>query len=130
MTQADLEAWLKADGWPVARLDDHTLRTGFKVEGTSHRLFVKVTEHWLVLTIVPFVTLSEDDPRTLAIFRRLLELNRDLTLAKLAVDGRDVLLTVELTLEGLAWPHLKDGLDAITWAAGHHHAALAALVKR
>ena len=60
-------------------------------------------------------------------FRRMRELNREITLAKLAVDGRDVILTVELTLEGIDWPHLKDGVDAITYYAGSLHAELSAM---
>ncbi len=129
MTHADLETWLKADGWPVTRLDDNTWRTGFSAEGVSYRLFVKVTANWLVLTIVPFVTLPADDAKSLAAFRRMLEVNRDMTLAKLAVDRRDVILTVELTLEGLDWPRIKDGIDAITYYAGTYHAELSALTK-
>ncbi len=127
MTQHDLETWLRADGWPIERLDENTWRTGFNADGASYRLFLKVTANWLVLTIVPFVLLPEDDTRSLATFRRMLELNRDMNLAKLAIDKRDVILTVELTLAGLAWPRLKDGLDAITYYAGIHHAELAAL---
>lgn len=127
MTQADLEAWLKADGWPLERLDANTWRTGFAADGTSYRLFVKTTANWLVLTIVPFVQLPEDDAQSLATFRRMLELNREITLAKLAVNGRDVILTVELTLAGIDWPHLKDGVDAITYYAGNLHAELSAM---
>jgi hypothetical protein len=130
MIQAQLESWLKADGWPIKRLDANTWRTGFSVDGTSYRLFLKTTENWLVLTIVPFVRLPEDDAQSLATFRRMLELNQEMNLAKLAVDGRDVTLTVELTLEGIDWPHLKDGIDAITYYGGHHHAELSAMTTR
>jgi hypothetical protein len=124
---ADLETWLKADGWPLERLDGDTWRTAFNTGGTSYRLFVRTTVNWLVLTIVPFVRLPADDTRSLATFRRMLEINREMNLAKLAVDGRDVILTVELTLDGIDWPHLKDGIDAITYYAGTHHAELAAM---
>jgi hypothetical protein len=128
MSHADVETWLTADGWPLERLDASTWRTGFAADGTSYRLFVRSTANWLVLTIVPFVRLPAVDAQSLAMFRRMLELNREITLAKLAVDGRDVILTVELTLEGIDWPHLKDGIDAITYYAGSLHAELIAMI--
>lgn len=124
LTDKALEALIRADGWPLERLDATTWRSGFRSEGApAFRFFVRLTTSWLCLTIVPFVVAPEpDDPRLL---RRLLELNRDITLAKLALDKRDVLLTVELPIENLVASQLKDGLDALVFYANAHHAELA-----
>lgn len=127
MTDKTLEHLLQADGWPLERLDANTWRSGFRSEGNpAFRFFIRMTKNWLVLTVIPYVTLNEpEDPRVL---RRLLELNRDLTLAKLAVDKQDVLLTVELPLEELQPSQLKDGLDAMVFYANQHHAELVSLI--
>ena len=126
MTDKELEDILLADGWPIERLDDTTWRSGFRSDGQqAFRFFVKLIPSWVCLTIVPFVQLPETDSATM--LRRLLELNRELTLAKLALDRRDVILTVELSREGLAPSQVKDGLDALVYYASQHHAALAAL---
>jgi hypothetical protein len=130
MTGEQLERMLTDDGWPFEKLDDHTWRSGFKSEGQEpFRMFVRTTSNWLVLTIVPFVTAPADDADALALFRRMLELNREITLAKLALDKRDVILTVELPLEGLQASQLKDGLDAMVFYANSHHAELSSLAK-
>ena len=128
MTGEQLERMLTDDGWPFEKLDDHTWKSGFKSEGREpFRMFVKTTANWLVLTIVPLVTAPADDHDGLALFRRMLELNREITLAKLALDKRDVILTVELSLEHLQPSQLKDGLDAMVFYANTHHAELASL---
>ena len=130
MTHAELERALTADGWPFEQLDDHTWRSGFRSAGADpFRFFVRTTANWLVLTIVPFVTAPADDADALALFRRLLELNREITLAKLAIDKRDVILTVELPLESLQPSQLKDGLDALVFYANAHHAELVELAR-
>jgi hypothetical protein len=88
---------------------------------------VRVTEDWLCLTIVPFVVAPADHSAASSLYRRLLELNHELTLAKLAIDQRDVILTVELPLEHLAPSQLRDGLDALVFYANAHHAELESL---
>lgn len=130
MTSAELEQTLTDDGWPFEQLDANTWRSGFRADGQSpFRFFVRMTANWLVLTIVPFVTAPEDDGDALALWKRMLELNREITLAKLAIDKRDVILTVELPLENLHRSQLKDGLDALVFYANAHHAELESLAK-
>lgn len=128
MTGAELEAMLAADGWPCERLDDTTWRSGFRSTGSEpFRFFLRLTGSWLYLTIIPFVAVPVEAAAELALLRRLLVLNREITLAKFALDQRDVVLTVELPTEQLAWPLLKDGLDALSFYATNHHAELTAL---
>jgi len=128
MTDSELERLLRADGWPLERLDDKTWRSGFQQSGhEKFRFFVRLTENWLYLTIIPFLSVPENAALELALFRRLLVLNREITLAKLAIDKRDVVLTVELATEALTWSQLKDGLDALSFYATKHHEELVKL---
>lgn len=130
MTEQALEDLLVADGWPMERLDATTWRSGFRGENApSFRFFVRVIPSWVCLTIVPFVVAPAGDAARLAFFGRLLELNREITLAKLALDRRDVLLTVELSREHLAPSQIKDGLDALVYYANAHHAELTRLAQ-
>ncbi len=128
MTGAELEAALEEDKWPFDKLDANTWRSGFRSDDKDpFRFFLRMTQNWLVLTVVPFVVAPADDADSLALFRRMLELNREITLAKLALDKRDVILTVELPLEGLQQSQLKDGLDALVYYANLHHTELSSL---
>jgi hypothetical protein len=129
MTEKELEDLLRGDGWPLDRLDATTWRSGFRAVGAEpFRFFVKLIPSWLCLTIVPFVQLRDVDVDDAKLLRRLLELNREITLAKLALDKRDVILTVELSREGLATSQVKDGLDALVFYANERHKELVALV--
>src|SRR5260221_6858978 len=128
MTGAELEAALEEDKWPFDKLDANTWRSGFRSDDKDpFRFFLRMTQNWLVLTVVPFVVAPADDADSLALFRRMLELNREITLAKLALDKRDVILTVQLPLEGLQPSQLKDGLDALVYYANLHHTELSSL---
>ena len=122
MTDAELEKMLRADGWPLERLDETTWRSGFQSGTDRFRFFIRLTKDWLYLTIIPYAQVPNDQALELALLRRLLVLNREVTLAKFALDKRDVVLTVELATEGLSWTHLKDALDALTFYAAKHHA--------
>lgn len=126
LTDQQLERILAADGWPCERLDDTTWRSWFTVEKQQFRFFVRLTPSWVFLTIIPFVPLPPDH-RRLALYQRVLELNRTITLAKFAVDKDDLVLTVELPTEHIVESQLKDGLDALSFYAGNHYAEIAAL---
>ena len=78
------------------------------------------------MTIVPFVVVPRDNVGALPLYRRLLELNREMSLAKFAIDKRDVILTVELPIDDLLPSQLRDGLDALVYYANAHRAQLSA----
>ena len=122
MTDAELEKMLRDDGWPVERLDDATWRSGFQSGNDRFRFFIRIVKDWVYLTIIPYAQVPTDPALELPLLRRLLVLNREVTLAKFALEKRDVVLTVELATEGLTWTHLKDALDALTFYAAKHHA--------
>jgi len=130
LTDEGLETILAADGWPFERLDATTWRTGFRAPGqTAVRVFLRLTGDWLYLTIVEFLALP-DDPRTeFLLLRRLMMLNREVTLAKFAIDKREVVLTVELPTKDLVPSQVTDGLDALSFYAARHRDELVMLVS-
>ena len=124
LTDKALEAVLAADGWPFERLDATTWHSGFQAPGERQvRFFLRLTDNWLFLTIIPFAVLPDDGAAECALMRRLLELNRRITLAKFAIEHREIVLTVELATQDLTPNQIKDGLDALSLYASRHHFA-------
>ena len=129
MTEATMEQLLRADGWPLERVDGTTWRSGFRGEGERFPLYLRLTANWLYLSVVPFVTVPEQAAAELALLRRLMVLNREMNLAKFGLERREIVLTVELPSESLVWSELKDGLDALSFYALTHHPELQALAR-
>jgi len=125
ITDDALEEILAAEGWPFERLDATTWRSGFQAPGLRRiRFFLRLTSDWLFLTIAPFAVLPDDQDAEHALMRRLLELNRRITLAKFAVEQRDIVLTVELPTHELTHGQIRDGLDALALYASRHYPAV------
>jgi hypothetical protein len=128
LTDLALEAALTADGWPFERLDASTWTSGFQAPGqVKVRFYLRLTDEWLFLTIVPFATMPENPAAEYVLARRLLELNRTVTLAKFAVEDRQVVLTVELPTQDLTPDQIKTGLDALSYYALAHYAEIGEL---
>jgi hypothetical protein len=89
--------------------------------------FVQLSETWVVLSMLDVLgentTLLEELPR------RLLEANRDMRLAKFALDEADrVLLCAELPTEALDHSELSDAVDRlIEYATTYRRALLGVL---
>ena len=92
-----VEELLTQDGWPFERVDDHTWRSGFRGDVNSFRFFVRLTDNWIFFTIVPFVVAPRSDDRARELYRHLLRLNREINLAKFAIDD-DAKLRFRLAL--------------------------------
>ena len=122
LTPERVEEYLAKDGWPFERVDDHTWRSGFRGDVNSFRFFVRLTENWIFFTIVPFVVAPKNEQATLQLYRHLLRLNREINMAKFAIDDdADVVLTVELPTENLDASEFKDALDALSYYADKHY---------
>jgi len=129
LTEQQLVEFMKADGWPCERLDDNTWRSWFTVEGQQFRFFLRLTPSWVFLTIIPFVRVPTDAKQQIALYQKVLELNRAITLAKFAVEKTELVLTVELPIEHLVEAQFKDGLDALSFYAGSHYKEVAQLAE-
>jgi hypothetical protein len=122
LTPQGVEEFLARDGWPFERVDDHTWRSGFRGDVNSFRFFVRLTENWIFFTIVPFVVAPKQEGAALKMYRHLLRLNREINMAKFAIDDdSDVVLTVELPTENLDESEFKDALDALSYYADRHY---------
>jgi hypothetical protein len=122
ITTARVEELLTQDGWPFERVDDHTWRSGFRGDVNSFRFFVRLTDNWIFFTIVPFVVAPKTEHAALSLYRHLLKLNREINMAKFAIDDdADVVLTVELPTENLDESEFKDALDALSYYADKHY---------
>ena len=117
-----VEEFLAKDGWPFERIDDNTWRSGFRGDVNSFRFFVRLTDNWIFFTIVPFVVAPKNDACALQLYRHLLKLNREINMAKFAIDDdADVVLTVELPTDNLNEGSFKDALDALAYYADKHY---------
>lgn len=122
LTAARVEEFLTKDGWPFERVDDNTWRSGFRGDVNSFRFFVRLTENWIFFTIVPFVVAPKNESCALQLYRHLLRLNREVNMAKFAIDDdADVVLTVELPTENIDESEFKDALDALSYYADKHY---------
>lgn len=112
-----LTAWFDEMGWRLVPADAVTLRA--HPPSSDVPFFVRRSEHWLLLAIVP--VLPKDAPRPPDLSRRLLAVNRDMRLAKFALDEEgDVLLAAELPTESLEAADLEDALARIVRYARHY----------
>ncbi len=131
MTPPRVEELLSKDGWPFERVDSHTWRSGFRGDVNSFRFFVRLTDNWIFFTIVPFVVAPKTPEGTLALYRHLLRLNREINMAKFAIDDDgDTVLTVELPTENLDESEFKDALDALSYYADKHYLDVLNLAQR
>jgi hypothetical protein len=123
---ATVEELLEADNRPFERIDPGTWRSSFHAESKSFRFFVRLTESWIFFTIVPFVLAPRDPVAEHRLHRHLLRLNREINMAKFAVDDDgDVVLTVELPTENLDASEFRDALDALVFYADKHYVEVA-----
>jgi hypothetical protein len=122
ITDKTVEEFLARDDWPFERIDPNTWRSGFRGDTNSFRFFIRLTENWIFFTIVPFVVAARSPQNEGKLHRRLLELNREINMAKFALDDDDdVVLTVELPVETLDFSEFKDALDALSFYADRYY---------
>ncbi len=128
MTFDDIVAYMQGDGWPVEPLRDNTFRSSFRAEGRNFPFFVHAESVYLVLAVVPYLRLPAEEALAQHLMDRLLQLNRDMMLAKFSVDeDGDVVLSVEFPLAHLDATELRDALDVLTYYANCHWPELEAL---
>lgn len=104
-------------GWSYDALDESTLRTGFRGQHGSFTALVRVTTHWVVFTINPYLRPPAGGWGG-ASLTTLATSNHVMHLAKLGIDREDdVFLTVELPTENFGYEQFAEALTALTHAA-------------
>jgi hypothetical protein len=128
---ATVESWLGSQGRPCERIDPATWRSAFHGGPRSFRFFVRLTEDWIFFTIAPFVVAPRSPGAEHRLHRQLLRLNREINLAKFAIDeDADVVLTVELPTENLDPSEFKDAIDALIHYADQHYEEVARVAQQ
>lgn len=123
LTFEQLGKHLDALGWPHRVHDKTTYRCNHdSPEGELH-VFVRLTDHWVVASVVPFLATRGDN--SFELVRWLLRQNRDLYQARFATDeDGDVVLSVELPTESLDAGEIRSTFQNLLRYATDHRATL------
>jgi hypothetical protein len=110
---ASIEDGFKRFGWSYERLDDDTFRTSFRGKNASFIALVRVTEHWVVFTVNPYVQGPVGGFGPVAL-KLLASGNQQGNLVKLGIDDDgDSFMNVELPAEGFSYPQFQAALTAL-----------------
>ncbi len=114
---AEVARFFRRYGWTFDQIDDDTFRTSFRGKNAAFVALVRVTEHWVVFTINPFVKVPDDGFGPVAL--KLLALaNQQASLVKLGLDDDgDAFINVELPTEDFGYSQFASALTALTHAA-------------
>jgi hypothetical protein len=122
MTLDEIRAVLAAEGWPVERLSESTLRSRFRSKDRVFPLFVHVEPLFVTFAVIPYARLPEDPDAADALMAELLRMNREINLAKYSVDDDgDIILSVEYRIEHLDPSEIRDAVDVLSFYADKHH---------
>ncbi len=114
---AEIARFFRRYGWTFDQLDDETFRTSFRGKNAAFVALVRVTEHWVLFTINPFVKGPDAGFGPVAL-RLLAHANQRASLVKLGVDDDgDAFINVELPTEQFSYGQFSSALTALTHAA-------------
>ena len=120
-----ISAFFDTYGWHFERREPAVFRTGFLGETGQYDIWLRVTDAWVYFAISPYVPRSDDRAHGEGVLEALLRANHELNLAKFAVDeDGDVLLSVELPLEGFGYTQFSDALTALSHYADSYRGRL------
>lgn len=117
LSREDIERYFERYGWTCDAIDEDTVRTGFRGKSGSFTALVRVTEHWVVFTINPFVRPPEGGWGR-ASLTALAAINQAVHMAKVGLDADDdAFLTVELPSESFQYPLFAEAMGALAATA-------------
>ncbi len=115
---AEVARFFRRYGWTFDRLDDDTFRTSFRGKNAAFVALVRVTEHWVVFTINPFVKAPEFVGFGPVALKLLAKGNQHANLVKLGLDDDgDAFVNVELPTEGFGYAQFSAALTALSHSA-------------
>lgn len=122
--------YLVLAGLTLTRDGTSTWRGSIETWGEDLPLVVRVSQHWLLFEVDPFLPAPADGALPEPLQAELLRMNRELQLVKfgLSEDGT-VVLTGELPTEHLELAEVMMVLQAITSCVEEHRARLAMLLS-
>jgi hypothetical protein len=108
MELSTLERWIVRAGFEAKSVNATTVRV-LHGDGDLPAFFVQLSEHWVLLSMLPLRGAESIHSGDLG--RRLLEANREMRVAKFAIDdGGTVVLCAELPTESLDESELADAV--------------------
>ena len=123
LDDATLAEYLDRLGWERVPHGAGTLRAVRDTAQGDVAVYVRLSQNWLIASVVPFLVTGGDNPYDLA--RWLLRMNRDMAMTKFAYDDDgDVVLTVEVPTESLDYEEVAAALTGLVDAAVLHRATL------
>lgn len=123
MDDATLSRTLTQLGWSATEHGENTYKVTHQTGEGELIVYVRLTDNWLIASVVPFLTTRGDNSFELA--RWLLRMNRDMYQCKFAYDeDGDVVLTVELPTESLDFGEIESALKALLKHATEHRSTL------
>lgn len=125
LDESTLRRHLATLGWEAARHGNGTFRSLHETPEGPVVVYLRLQEHWLVASVVPFLATKGDNSFELS--RWLLRMNRDMRQTKFAYDeDGDVVLTVELPTEALDFSEIEAALEGLVASAVKHRKTLRA----
>lgn len=130
-TAETIDEHFRQYGWSFQRKEgERDWLTGFRGDVAAFRVAVRLTDNWIYFTIIPFVLGPRRPECAARLYYHLLRLNRDITMAKFALDSEDdVLLTVELPTENLDYSEFSDALAVLAHFADDSYLELLNLAQ-
>ncbi len=113
MDVGELKGFLRRLKWKHEPHGNETLRSVHDTEQGPVNVYLRLTENWLIASVVPFLD-SLDGDNSFELSRWLLRMNRDMRQTKFAYDeDGDVVLSVELPTESLDYSEVEAALRAL-----------------
>ena len=123
-----VEKYFAQYGWAFETVEPGLWRTGFRGASDFHVIVLRLTDHWMYMSISPFVDPPEAAECRAQCYEAMLQYNREMNLAKFVLDeDNDVTLTVELPIEALSYTVFSEGLTALAYYADDLYPELNAL---
>ncbi|NOY89946.1 MAG: YbjN domain-containing protein [Deltaproteobacteria bacterium] len=124
-----VESLLRSEDWPCERIGDSTWRSRAQGMGGSFPFLIHLDRGgFLNFAVVPFARSPESKQAGARLYRRLLELNHSLLMAKFSIDDDlDVVLSVEYPTAELDASEFRDAVDVLTYYADRYHDELTSL---
>jgi hypothetical protein len=130
MTFDEVRACLEKDGWPIDVVSEVTLRSRFRSGDRIYPVFVHLEPQHATFAVIPFVRLPMDESGDL-LAERLLEINREMNMAKFSLDeDGDVILSVEYPLGDLDPSEVRDAVDVLSFYAEKYRAEVQRMAAR
>lgn len=123
LTSDSIRKILEEGGWPCHRIADDTYKSLFHGKHASFPFLVRLDPAgFAVFAIVPYLKTPKDDKLAAELYRKLLELNQTLLMAKFSIDDDlDVVLSVEYALAEIDRSEVDDALDVLSYYADRHY---------